>query len=170
MKEIREHLVPGLIGAVLSGIGLILLSIYSDFLPEIMPALQKIQPHTYLKMLALLFIVFLLVSAVAVVFFLKTKSYKPRSLSGKEFGFEWSAKLNYSGKREEVDIELQWLCPKHRVFFGIKSAEVPETAYHNLWCAKCNRTHEIKSRGDTVYVEEAKAIVERKILSKLRLP
>ena len=76
--------------------------------------------------------------------------------------------MDYSGKREEVVIELQWLCPKHAVFLGAKSAEVPETAYHNLWCDKCRQIYEMKSQGDTVYIEEAARIVRRQILGRLR--
>lgn len=110
-----------------------------------------------------------LVVVFAIVLFVRTKPSRPLALSGKKFGFRWSAELDYSKKREEVEIELQWLCPKHGVFLGIKSAEIPETAYHNLWCDRCGRNYEMKSYGDTIYVEQAKDIVRRQILSRLRL-
>ena len=166
---IREKVVLVLVGAILSGLGALSLSIYSDLLPALLPALQNVAPSTFVKIILLLVIVLLLVASVAIAFYLRTKSYRPRSLSGKAFAFAWSAEIDYSGKREEVAIELQWLCPKHAVFLGIKSAEVPETAYYNLWCAKCGQIYQMKSHGDPVYVEEAELIVRREILGRLRL-
>ena len=169
MTSIRDSVLPVLVGSILTGLGALALSIYSDFLPALIPALQNVAPQTYVKIILLLVLLLLLVAAVAIALVVKTKPYRPRVLSGKAFGFRWSAELDYSKKREEVEVELQWLCPKHAVFLGVKSAEVPEAAYHNLWCAKCDRTYEMKSQGDTVYVEEAKQIVRRKILRRLRL-
>ncbi len=169
MNSIRDSVLPALLGSILSGLGALALSIYSDFLPVLVPALQSVAPHTYVKIILLFVLVLLFVAAVAIVLFVKAKTYRPRSLSGKAFGFRWSAELDYSKKREEVEIELQWLCPKHAVFLGIKSAEVSETAYSNLWCAKCGQIYEMKSHGDTVYVQEAERIIRRRILSQLRL-
>lgn len=160
---------PALVGSILSGLGALVLSIYSDFLPVLIPALQSVAPQTYLKIVLLLVLLLLLVAAVAIALVVNAKPYRPRTLSGKAFGFRWSAELDYSKKREEVEIELQRLCPIHAVFLGAKSAEVPETTYHNLWCAKCDRTYEMKSQGDKVYLEEARPIVRRQILSQLRL-
>jgi hypothetical protein len=168
MNSIRDNVVPALVGSILSGLGALALSIYFDFLPALIPALRNVAPQTYAKLILLLVLVLLLVAAIAIAIFLKTKSYRPRALSGKAFGFRWSAELDYSKKREEVKIEVQWLCPKHAVFLGIKSAEIPETTYHNLWCAKCGQIYEMRSQGDTVYVEEADRILRRQILSRLR--
>jgi hypothetical protein len=169
MNTIRDTLVPALIGSILSGLGIFAFGIYTDFLPALLPALQSVAPATFVKIILLLALLLFLVAAVAIVFYVRTKSYKPRSLTGKAFGFKWSAELDYSSKREEVAIELQWLCPKHAVFLGIKPAGVPETAYDNLWCAKCGHIHHMKSQGDLVYVQEAEIIVRRQILRRLRL-
>lgn len=169
MSAIRESIVPVLIGSILSGLGALALSVYSDFVPALAPALQNIAAKTYVEIILLLCLVLLLVVAVAIILWIKTKQYRPRALSGKAFGFKWSAEIDYSNKREEVEIELQWLCPKHAVFLGIKSAEVPETTYYNLWCAKCGHIYQMKSHQDPVYVQEAEIIVRRKILRLLRL-
>ena len=169
MSTIRDSVVPVLIGSVLSGLGALALSIYFDFVPALIPALQNVPTKIYVKIVLLLVLVLLLVTAVAISLWVKTKPYRPRALSGKALGFKWSAEIDYSNKREEVKIELQWLCPKHAVFLGIKSAEVPETAYDNLWCAKCDRIYQMTSRGDPVYVQEAERIVRRQILRRLRL-
>lgn len=168
MNVIRDNIVPGLIGAILGGLGTLALSIYDDFLPALIPSLASIPPSTYVKLFALLVLLFGLAVIVAVAALLKARPYRPRALSGKKFGFRWSAELDYSEKRSEVEIELQWLCPKHGVHLGVKSAEVPETTYHTLWCRKCDKFYEMRSEGDPVHVEEAEQLVRREILARLR--
>lgn len=170
MNSIRDTVLRVLLGSILGAIGALVLNIYSDLLPRLMPALQGIAPGTYVNIILLLSLVLLLVVAVAITLYLKTRPYRPHSLWGKAFGFKWSAELDYSKERQdEVEIQLQWLCPRHGIFLNVKSAEVPDAAYSNLWCPKCNRIYEMKSQGDTVYVEEADRIVRREILSRLRL-
>lgn len=168
MSTFRELILPAAVGAVLSGLGALAVSIYADFLPALMPALQNVAAQTYVKIVLLLLLVLVLVAAVAMALYVRAKPYRPRSLLGRAFGFKWSAELDYTNKREEIEIELQWLCPKHKVFLGVKSAEVPETAYNSLWCAKCGRVYEMTSGGAPVYVQEAERIVRRQILSRLR--
>jgi len=158
-----------LVGSILSGLGILAVGIYTDFIPALVPTLQAITPVTFIRIILLLLMLLMLVAAVALVLYFRTKVYKPRSLTGQAFGFKWSAELDYMSKREEVGIELQWYCPKHAVFLGIKPAAVPDAAYYSLWCAKCNRVHEMKSAGDPVYVQEAEIIVRRQILKQLRL-
>jgi hypothetical protein len=169
MTSIKEHLVSGFVGWVIGGLSTLVLSIYSDLLPALLPALANVQPQAYVKVVLLLTLLLLSVAALSVALYLRTRPYRPRALFGEAFGFKWSAQLDYRGKRDEVDIEIQWVCPKHGIFFGIKSAEVPETTYHNLWCAKCAAIYEMKANRDTVYVEEANRMLERQILSRLRL-
>jgi len=163
-----RDIVLALVGSILSALGALGLSIYSDLLPRILPALQTVAAETYVKIILLIVLVLLLVTAVAVALYIKGRPYRPRSLWGKAFGFKWSAELDYSQKGEDIEIELQWLCPRHGVFLGLKSAEIPETAYYNLWCRKCDHVHEMKSGGAPVYVEEANRIVRRQILTRLR--
>ena len=169
MNSLKESLVPALVGAVLSSLGALVVGIYSDLLPALLPSLQDVAAGTYVKMILLLFLLLVCAVALVVALYQKTKPYRPRALSGKDFGFNWSAELDYSKKREEVEIEVQWLCPKHKVFLGAKDAGIPNTAHYRLWCAKCNGFHDMVSGGVSVYVQEAKKIVRRKILSKLRL-
>jgi hypothetical protein len=169
MKSLKESLVPALIGAVLSGLGALVLGIYSDLLPVLLPSLQGVAVATYIKVVLLLLLLLACAVALAIVLYQKTKPYHPRALSGKDFGFNWSAELDYNKKREEVEIELQWVCPKHKVFLGVKDAKIPNTAYYRLWCDKCNEFHDMTSGGAPVYVQEAERIIRRKILSKLKL-
>lgn len=168
MNIVRDNIVPFLVGAVLTGIGSLALSIYTDFLPDLIPALGSVAPAIYVKVSLLLLLLLLLTAAIALSIFLKAKPYRPRAMSGKKFGFSWSAELDYSKKKNGVEIELQWLCPKHKIQLGIKSAQVPETLYHHLWCRQCDKTYEMRSQGDVVYVEQARNLVEREILGKLR--
>ena len=168
MNIVRDNIVPLVIGSILSGVGYLLIGVYSDALPEILPALENIAAATYLKITTLLALLLLLTAFVAVTFYMKTRVYMPRVLSGKKFGYEWSAELDYQKQNEEVDIEIQWLCPKHSVFLHVKSAEIPETTYYKLFCPKCNHEYEMKSGGDEIYVQEAVNIVRREILAKLR--
>lgn len=169
MDIINNKIIPGLIGAIISGIFLLSASIYSDFLPKIMPSLLSVSVEIYLKIISLLFLLLLLAAAIAIAFYRKTLEFKPLALRGHDFGYDWSAKIAYSGKRDDIEIELQWLCPKHKVFLGAKSAEISETAYYVLWCGKCDQIHSMISGGSPVYLQEAKNIVERKILEKLRV-
>lgn len=168
MNLISDKIVPGFVGAILSGLGFFAVGIYSDVFPAFVPALKTIAPETYVKAVSFLLLLVALVVVAAVAIYLKAKPYRPRALSGKKFGFDWSAELDYSKKRSEVEIELQWLCPKHEVHLGEKSAEIPETAYHTLWCMKCDKFYEMKSHGDVVHVEEAERLVRREILKRLR--
>jgi len=168
MSSLKESLVPALVGAVLTGLGALVLGIYGDLLPALLPALQAVAATTYVKVVLLLLLLLGCAIALAIALYQRTKPYGPRALSGKDFGFNWSAEIDYSKKREEVEIAVQWLCPKHKVFLGIKDAEIPNTAYYRLWCAKCNGFHDMISGGAPVYVQEAELIVRRKILSKLR--
>lgn len=169
MDIIKNKIIPGLIGAIISGICLLAASIYSDLLPKIMPSLLNISIETYLKLISLLFLLLLLTAAIAIALYRKSAEFKPLALRGREFGYDWSAKIDYSGKRDDIEIELQWLCPQHKVFLGAKSAEIPETAYYVLWCSKCDRIHSMSSGGSPVYLQEAQNIVERKILEGLRV-
>lgn len=168
MTLVSDKIIPSFIGAILSGLGFLAVGIYTDFLPAFVPALKTIAPETYVKIISFLFLLFMLAAITAATIYRKARPYRPRALSGKKFGFNWSAELDYSSKRSEVEIDLQWLCPRHGVHLGIKSAEIPETAYHTLWCMKCDKYYEMKSHGDAVHVEEAEKLVRREILKRLR--
>ena len=164
----KDKILSAVIGAVISAVAALVVGIYSDLLPSVVPALQKVSAVIYVRVVLLLLIALGLVSVACVILYMKSKPYKPRALSGKAFGYQWSAELDYGIRPGETDIELQWLCPKHKVWLGIKSAEIPGTAYHRLWCMKCDDFYDMVVGGDTIYVEEASRIVKRSILSRIR--
>lgn len=60
MSALRDSIVPALIGSVLSGLGALVLSIYSDFVPALIPALQNVPTKTYVEIILLLGLVFFL--------------------------------------------------------------------------------------------------------------
>lgn len=87
MSLILESVVHVFVGSILGGLGTLVLSIYYDFLLALVPTLQKVAPETYAKVILLLVIGLGFVGAVAMATFVKTKTYWPRALSGKMFGF-----------------------------------------------------------------------------------
>jgi uncharacterized protein YbaR (Trm112 family) len=165
----EEKILNILTEAIFSGIIFLTTSIYSDLIPEIMPALLNISTEIYVKIIVLLVFLLILLCFITILLYQKTREYKPLALKRKGFGYNWSAKISYGGRRDPVDIELQWICPQHKTFLGCMSAEVPETAYHVLWCRKCDRVHPMETGGGPVYLEEAESIVKRNILKKIRI-
>lgn len=146
-----EKILAAIVGAVISAVATLIVGIYGDLLPSLMPALDGVSAGTYVKIVLLLLIVLGLVLALCVVLYMKSKPYKPRALSGKAFGYRWSAELEYDRRPGEVVIEVQWLCPAHKVWLGAKSANVPETTYNRLWCRKCDGFHDMMVGGAPVY-------------------
>jgi hypothetical protein len=166
---VSEKALSAIFGAVVSAVATLTVGIYGDLLPSLMPALDGVSAGTYVKIVLLLLILLSLVLAACVVLYMKSTVYKPRALFGKTFGYRWSAELDYNKKPGEIDIEVQWLCPVHKVWLGAKSANVPETTYSRLWCRKCDGFHDMIISGAPAYAEEASRIVQRSILSRLRL-
>jgi hypothetical protein len=169
MNYFKDKLLPLLVGAIISSLGAIALSISSDLVPSIMPALKTLPVQLYIKLILLLLLVLLTLSVLAFVLYLRSKDYKPRAMKGSFSGINWVAEINYSDKRHEVSIETHWLCPRHKTFLGLKDAEVPNCSYNNLFCRKCNHLYELKSDGDIVYLEEAERIIRQEILRKIRI-
>jgi hypothetical protein len=166
---VRDKVLSAVVGAVISAVAALVVGIYGDLLPSVMPALERVSAGTYVKIVVLLLIVLALVVVACAVLYMKGKPYKPRALSGKAFGYRWSAELEYDRRPGDVDIEVQWICPVHKVWLGAKSANIPETTYSRLWCRKCDRFHDMIVGGAPMYAEEAKRIVRRSILGRLRL-
>jgi hypothetical protein len=168
-KSVRDKILLLVIGAVVSAVATLIVGIYGDLLPAVLPALERVPAGTYAKTIVLLLIVLALVAATCVILYMKSKPYRPRALAGTKFGYRWSAELEYDRRSGEVDIEVQWICPRHKVWLGAKSAEIPETTYSRLWCMKCNGFHDMMVGGAPMYAEEASRIIQRDILSRLRV-
>ena len=164
MNVSREFFIPAMIGAMLSALCAVLFSIYADFLP----ILQSITIAIYIKIIGLLLLILIFLIVAVVRLYLKAKVYRTLALEGKKFGFKWSARLTYEDRKRDVKIEIQWLCPKHKLFLHTKPAEIPEKAYSKFWCTKCKTIQEMKSDKALVYVEEVNRVVEREIRRRLR--
>jgi len=169
MNYFKDKILPILIGAIISAIGAIILSISSDLFPSIMPVFETLTVQLYLKLILLLLLLLIIISFLSIVLFLKSKNYKPLTMKGSYSGFKWVAEIKYDDKKNGVSIEIHWICPKHGIFLGWKDAEVPECNYYNLFCRKCNQIYKLKSNGDVVYVHEVERTIHQDILSKLKI-
>ena len=169
MNYFKDKILPMLIGSIIASLGALVLSIASDFAPPILPVLEALPVQLYLKLALLLFLVIVVISSLAIVLLFRSKDYKPRSLSGIYSDINWVAEISYKDKGREISFELHWLCPKHKVFLGVKDAEVPNCSYYNLYCRKCDQIYELKSNGDPIYISEAKKVIRQEILQKIRI-
>jgi len=169
MSYFKDKLLPFLIGGIFAAFSAIVISIWSDLVPSVMPALKSLPTQLYIKIILLLLLLLLIVLVLVSVLYIRTKDYKPRTMKGTYSGFKWVAELDYADKKCGVSIAIHWLCPKHETFLGCKDAKVPECCYSNLFCRKCDRIYEFKSAGDIVYLEEAERIIRQGILSKIRI-
>lgn len=169
MSYFKDKILPILIGSIIASLGALVLSIASDFAPPILPVLEALPVQLYLKLVLLLLLVISVISFLAIVLLWRSKDYKPRSLSGTYSDINWVAEISYKDKKREVSIELHWLCPKHKVFLGVKDAEVPDCRYYNLFCQKCDQVYELKSNGETIYESEAEMVIRQEILRRIRI-
>jgi len=169
MGYFKDKILPLLIGAILTAFGAIAISIWSDLVPAVIPALENLPTQLYIKIILLLLLLLLIVSVLVYVLYMRTRDYKPRTMKGCFSGINWVAEIDYIGKSQEVSIEIHWLCPRHEIFLGCKDAKVPECCYSNLFCRKCDQIYELTSAGDIVYLEEAERIIRQEILSKIRI-
>ena len=157
-----------LLGVVVTVFGAILISIWSDVVPSAMPALKDLPIELYIKIILLLLLL-LVASILGYVLYIRTKDYRPRTMKGRFSGINWIAEIDYRAHIQDIGIDIHWLCPKHRTFLGAKDAEVPNCCYRNLFCRKCDELYELKSAGDTIYLEEAQSLIRQEILGKIRI-
>lgn len=84
-------------------------------------------------------------------------------------GFDWVADIKEYDPVRGWDIWVNFICPVHGIYLGSKDANVPECAYHVLWCRHCDKEYTFKVAGDVVHLEEIKKVIEDEIISKLRI-
>lgn len=143
-------------------------AVWNDVLTSILPALKQAAPESLLRWLALFVLAFLGMAGWAVSLWLKRKPYRPPLVTGRKFGYAWSAAITYQGQ-DGFTVWVSWTCPKHKVDLGSVSANVPETTYSQLWCHQCGKVHPLHAAGDRIYVEQAEEVVRKEIMSKIRL-
>lgn len=171
MNYMKQHIIPILITAFISFIGYILLSIFSDILPIIIPALSKLSMGIYLKMVLLLMVVIVILVLIISAVISKSKPYRPRTDKGKLYNISWSAEIEYMNGEKMCDIRtyISWFCPKHQTPLSSQQANVSRKAVHTLYCDRCNKAHDIKNRNTIMYLEEAEMIVRQQILDKINI-
>src|SRR5687768_10198816 len=113
MSVIRDSVVPLSIGVLIGALPSLLVSIYSDLLPVLLPPLQSVPSDIYVKIILLISLVLIIVVIVAIALYVQAKPKRPLALWGREFGYRWVAEFDYSGVREPLEINVRWLCPTH---------------------------------------------------------
>ena len=169
MNFIKQHLIALLLGAVLGTLGTLLIGIYSDLAPTLLPVLQAVPIQTYIRIIGFLVLLLAAIIALAFALYRRGSAFRPQTLSGRKFGLKWRVVIDYQQARRHRAIEIHWLCPKHKVYLGAKNAEVPDCSYYTLYCMKCDRLYEMKSRGDVIYLSEVNDLVQHEILTKIRV-
>ena len=94
-------------------------------------------------------------------------TYRPRTMNGQFGGLNWVANIKYDKSRRAIDAEINWLCPKHKIFLQRKDCEMSNTSYSNLFCTKCNKTYDLKLTNDMVSPQEAQIAIKQDILSEV---
>jgi len=167
MNYVKEKIFPLLIGAALSALGLILLSLFTEILPIILPSLQKLPVTIYLKLLLFLLVLLGISVLIIVIALGKNKPTRPNALSGKYRNIPWNADIDYRKQYNDIVIDVYWLCPKYRTPLELRQIPNPRKSIHTLFCDKCNKIHDIKHKQITIPVEEAVRIVRADIGKKI---
>jgi len=169
MNYIKQHIIPMAIAALGSFVVYILLSIFSDMLPVLLPSLKEIAVVVYIKMILLLIAIILILVLIICAIINKSKPHKPRAMSGKFHNIEWSAEIEYREGREYRDVRthIVWLCPKYKTPLSLKQMDAPNAKYHTLYCSKCKKTHDVENKGEIIPAENADMTVRREILKNI---
>jgi len=169
MDYIKDKIIPLLIGATLTGILSLIVSIFSDIIPTIAPFLKDIQAALYLKVILLLCVILVVMCILAFVLYERSKEFKPFKKKGKYRGFKWVADINAYDPHRGWDVYINFICPVHKVHFSRKDAKVPECEYSVLWCRHCNKEYPIRAAGDIIHLEEASRMIKTDVISKLKV-
>jgi hypothetical protein len=94
-------------------------------------------------------------------------TYRPRSIKGTFGGLKWVAKIKYDKSRREVNAEIGWLCPEHRMPLQVRDSGTLDTSHSTLFCPKCNKSYDLKLAGDVASPEEAEIAVKQDVLSEV---
>lgn len=170
MNYFKDKIVPILIGAILSAIGALLISIFTDIYPLMIPALRNITSGIYIKIIFFVFLGLIISIVLNLVLFSKNKNRIKTTYTGKYKGLRWKADIEiHANLYDKYQIHVMWICPIHDVFFSRKDALVENSSYSILYCKKCNKEYQIRSKGAVIYPEEAGQIIETKIRTKFPL-
>lgn len=169
MAYFKDKIIPILIGAFVTALGSLLVSIFSELLPAISPFLNNVPASLYLKLILLLCVVLLITWALLFIYYEKSKEFKPFKKRGRYKGFKWIADVKEYNPKRGWDIWINFICPVHDVYLGSKDAKVPECSYSVLWCRHCDKEYPIHAAGDVIHLEEAKTMIEDDVISKLKI-
>lgn len=169
MKYFKDKILPILIGSFVTGIIALLASIFSDILPIIYPSLKNLSATLYIKLILLLTVLLLIGLFMLLIFYNKSKEFRPFKKSGKYKDLKWIADIKEYDPHRGWDIWINFICPVHGVYLGRKDANVPECCYGVLWCSHCNKQYPIYINGDVIHLEEVESIIKDEVIGKLRV-
>ena len=173
LDSLKDNFATILTTALFTLLGTLLINISSEAFPIILPLLQKLSFHFYLRIITLLTVLLIVSLVLLLVLFSKLKLRQPRMLKGKSYGLRWECEISYNKKLNDIEVTtwFYFLCPKHETHLGRKDANVPNCAYHELYCRKCDKVYTLTNKGTPVYLEDAESLLRNQILiSKINLP
>jgi len=168
-ENIKSNLITILITALCSFLGFLLIGILSDFLPAILPSLQKLPIILYLRIILLLLTLLALAIAIVIVLAFRLKPSQPHSEKGEIYGIPWTAEVDYAPlkKGQEILIKVFWLCPIHK---APSDKRQDSQGTQGIYCSGCKKFYYLSHKGATFAPDEAYVIVRHKILNKITLP
>jgi len=169
MDYLKNKITPLLIGSFVTGFLALIASIFSDILPLIYPSLSSIPVSLYLKLIFLLTILLLFALFLLLIFYNKSKEFKPFKKTGKYEKLKWIADIKEYDTHGGWNIWINFICPIHGVYLGRKDAEVPDCCYGVLWCKHCEKKYPFTIKNSVVHLEEIESIIKDKVISELRI-
>lgn len=170
MSTIREHTVPILLTALCSFLGYLVLGIFTDILPVILPPLQSLPVVLYLRLILLLITLLALSVIVIIILALKSKPSMPALMSEKYCGIKFIGQINTSWlKQGEVVIDISSHCPKHNIILQISSSVIKGQNMPTLFCRACEKHYYLFENGAFIKPDEAIDIIRDRMLKKINL-
>jgi len=167
--NIQNEIVKYLAIALLSFLGFLLLSIFSDVLPIIFPALKTLPLVLLLKIILLLLVLSSLSVILNFILWFKSKPYKPNALNGKLLNIPWHAEMVYPapGVATKIDTRINFLCPKHKTHLQDSQEPFKDRIVKTVYCKNCKDHYHFKSVGSNISLPEAWEMVRSQILNKV---
>ncbi len=171
IDNIRDNLLGYLITAVCSFLGFLLVGIFSDFLPVILPQLQKLPITLYLRTILLLLTLLALLISILIVFIFQSKPSIPSAISGKYCGVKYIAQIDGLRLQRdgEVIIYISWHCPIHKTVLQNSSEIINGESISTNYCKACKKHYKFLIAGAYLNWNEATRIIQDEIRHKIKL-
>jgi hypothetical protein len=143
IKTIKEHMVQNILSMILGVLSYLILSVYTEVIPSILPMLQGLPNTTILKIGIAAIILFALSVVLSIVIYLK---YKPKFTT--KFGVSW-------GKDKEA------YCPSCQVPLSDYREQKRESGITSyiFHCFKCDKIIPLTHNGSPLKLDEARKML-----------